>query len=287
MKGNNFDRVAPRQQTNWDARAAANFIGGGAGGGLMLATGVAAMIFGDDLRPLAVLALALVGLGFNAVFFEIGRPSRALNVFKHVSTSWMTREAWIAFALFGCGAAALILNQPIALLGAGLVGLALVYAQGRLLEANKGIPAFRQKSCVQLIVVTGLVEGVGLVSIASLVWPALQVFAYLLAALLVVRVLVWRSYIAALRGSGAPAGALRAFASIEPPFVWVGHAASAVLALASGFETTAWLAAAAGALAAAAGAMFKYTLVCRAAFTQGFVLPKIPTRGGAPGFKKI
>ena len=39
-----LDRVSPRLQTNWDARAAANFICGGAGGGLMLATALAATL---------------------------------------------------------------------------------------------------------------------------------------------------------------------------------------------------------------------------------------------------
>jgi phenylacetyl-CoA:acceptor oxidoreductase 26-kDa subunit len=39
------------------------------------------------------------------------------------------------------------------------------------------------------------------------------------------------------------------------------------------------LAVLAGVLAAAAGGWFKYTLVCRAAFTQGFALPQTPARG--------
>jgi phenylacetyl-CoA:acceptor oxidoreductase subunit 2 len=44
------------------------------------------------------------------------------------------------------------------------------------------------------------------------------------------------------------------------------------------------LAALAGVLAAATGGWFKYTLVCRAAFTQGFALPRTPSRGeGKPG----
>jgi phenylacetyl-CoA:acceptor oxidoreductase subunit 2 len=39
-----------------------------------------------------------------------------------------------------------------------------------------------------------------------------------------------------------------------------------------------------GALAAFGGALFKYTLVCRAAFTQGFALPRTPARGrSTPG----
>ncbi|MBB4197897.1 hypothetical protein CCR94_19070 [Rhodoblastus sphagnicola] len=281
------DRVAPRQQTNWDARAAANFICGGAGGSLMLATGVAATMSDDDLRPLAIVALALVGLGLNAVFFEIGRPSRALNVFRHVSTSWMTREAWIALVLFCVGGAALLLKSAPMLLAAGGIGLGFVFAQGRMLEANKGIAAFRQKTTVALIVSTGLAEGFGLLTVASLHWPALRVFSVALAALLAVRFLVWRAYIGALREGNTPAGALKAFAAIAPLFVWAGHFAPIVLALTASLDDAGWLAAPAGALAAVTGAALKHTLICRAAFTQGFVLPKNPRRGGAPKLTKI
>ncbi len=279
-----LDRVSPRRQTNWDARAAANFICGGAGGGLLLATGLAATLGEEDLRPLVVIALALVGTGLTAVWCEIGRPWRAFNVFRHASTSWMARESLIALVLFACGGAAILLERPAAFVAAGVVGVAYVYAQGRMLQANKGVPAFRQMSCVHMIVVTGLTEGVGLLAVASAHWPTLLTFAYLLAALLVLRYLAWRSYVATLRRVGVPTGALDAFRSIETGFVWAGHAAPAVLALAAGVGDIPLLAALAGALAAAAGAWFKYTLVCRASFTQGFALTRLPTRGGGePG----
>ncbi len=279
-----LDRVSPRRQTNWDARAATNFICGGAGGGLMFATALAATFGDEDMRPLVAVALALVGTGLTAVWFEIGRPWRALNVFRHVSTSWMTRESLIAPVLFACGGAAIVLNRPAAMGAAGLVAVAFVYAQGRMLQANKGIPAFRQMSCVHMIVVTGLTEGVGLVAVASAYRPALLAFAYLLAALLVLRYFAWRSYVGKLRSGGAPIGALDAFGAIETGFVWFGHVLPAVTALAAGVAEFPLLAALAGALAAAAGAWFKYTLVCRASFMQGFALPRMPTRGGGkPG----
>jgi phenylacetyl-CoA:acceptor oxidoreductase 26-kDa subunit len=41
----------------------------------------------------------------------------------------------------------------------------------------------------------------------------------------------------------------------------------------------AWLPLAAGALALAGGWWFKYTLVTRAGFNQGFALPVLPVRG--------
>lgn len=274
-----LDRISPRQQTNWDARAATNFICGGAGGGLLAAIALAS-VHGEDLRPLVVLALASVGIGLTAVWLEIGRPLRALNVYRNAATSWMTREAMLAPFLFASGAAAVLFKWPAALWIAGLLGFAFVYAQARMLHANKGNPAWRHASCVGMIVATGLAEGAGLLCAATLYWPGLASFGFLLAALLAVRFLAWRKYLASLRSKGVPAGTLKALDAIDVPFVWLGHAAPAVLGVAAGSGGPPLLAALAGVLAVAAGGWFKYTLVCRAAFTQGFALPRTPSRGG-------
>ena len=71
-------RIAPWRQANWDARAAANFIGGGSGTGLLIAAAVASAA-GAPYRPLALVALALVAIGLGCVWLEIGRPWRALQ----------------------------------------------------------------------------------------------------------------------------------------------------------------------------------------------------------------
>ena len=277
------DRVPPRRQTSWDARAATNFVCGGAGGGLTAAVALASLP-GDDLRPLVVLALALVATGLTAVWFEIGRPLRALNVFRNAATSWMTREAMIAPLLFVTGAAAVLGEWPAAGWVAGLLGLAYLYAQARMLHANKGIPAWRARGCVAMMVATGLTEGVGLLCVASLYWPGLRPAAVVLAALVAARLLAWRRYLATLRGGGAPAGTLKVFDEIDRRFVWLGHVVPFALCAAVALGAPAPLAALAGALAAAAGGGFKYVLVRRAAFTQGFALPRSPARGGGrPG----
>jgi phenylacetyl-CoA:acceptor oxidoreductase subunit 2 len=272
------DRMPPRQQRNWDARAAANFICGGAGGGLLLATALASVL-GEDLRPLVVLALALVGIGLLAVWLEIGRPWRALNVYLNATTSWMTREAMVAPLLFASGAAAVLFNWPAAFWIAGLLGLVYIYCQARMLHANKGIPAWRHASCVGMVVATGMAEGAGLLCAGALVWPGLGSFGILLAGLLALRLLAWRKYLASLRSTGVPVGTSNVLNALDVRFVWFGHAAPAVLGLAAGLGGLSLLAVLAGVLAAAAGGWFKYTLVCRAAFTQGFALPRTPSRG--------
>jgi phenylacetyl-CoA:acceptor oxidoreductase subunit 2 len=272
------DRMPPRQQRNWDARAAANFICGGAGGGLLFATALASG-HGEDLRPLVAVALALVGIGLLAVWLEIGRPWRALNVYLNATTSWMTREAMMAPLLFASGAVAILSNSPAAFWVAGLLGLVYVYCQARMLQANKGIPAWRHASCVGMIVATGVAEGVGLLCAGALVSPGLAIFGVLLAALLAVRFLAWWKYLACLRTTGVPVGTSRAFDAVDVRFVWLGHAVPAVLGVAAGLAGLPLLAVLAGILAAATGGWFKYTLVCRAAFTQGFALPRTPSRG--------
>ena len=90
----------PWQQTSWDWRAAGNFIGGGAGTGLLVASSVFAASDASALTWLLLCALALVGLGMVCVWFEIGRPLRALHVFFNPHTSWMSREGFAALLLF-------------------------------------------------------------------------------------------------------------------------------------------------------------------------------------------
>ena len=58
-----------RAQTNWDARAALNFMGGGAGSGLLITT----VLIGSPPEWPIVVSLALVGAGLAAVWHELGK----------------------------------------------------------------------------------------------------------------------------------------------------------------------------------------------------------------------
>ncbi|HEX7157226.1 MAG TPA: DmsC/YnfH family molybdoenzyme membrane anchor subunit [Burkholderiaceae bacterium] len=291
MSGAGFrvDRLGPCPQRNWDWRAAANFICGGAGSGLLLWAPFAFPAGGAvQGRAAIALALVLVGFGLTCVWFEIGRPWRALNVFRHAASSWMTREAVVAPLLFASGLLALWNgSEGVALRAAGLLGLAFLYSQARMLAADRGIPAWRHRRCLPMIVSTGLAEGAGLLTVVAASGaedsaghaPA----ALLLAAFALLRIVAWRRYLAALERDGAPAGAIRALRAIDRGVVWLGGALAAALAVAGLAAGLPVVTAAGGVAAAAAGAWLKYTLVCRAAFTQGFALPKLPVRGGAEG----
>ena len=240
---------APQQ--HWDARAAANFMLGGGGSGLM----VAALFVADPRLPV-VLSLLLVATGLTAVWLEIGRKLRAAHVLFNPFTSWMTREAFAALLLFPLGIGSVLV--PGALPFAAAAALAFLYCQARILRAAKGIAAWRAPEVVALVVFTGLAEGAGLALLFS-AERALVVFFVLAVA---GRFLAWRRYRAAVRS-----------AALEPAgrsLAWVGTAAAAALLFVPPL---------AGLAALGAGWRLKFLLVTRAALKQEFSLPHLPVRG--------
>lgn len=277
--------AAPKPQRNWDWRAASNFIAGGAGGALLFF----ASIGGFEPAPtrLAILlALILIGCGLTCVWFEIGRPLRAMNVYRHIATSWMTREAFVALAVFATGGLAWLLLQPLLAWLAGAAGLAFLYSQARILAANKGIPAWRHPRSVPLMVATGLAEGAGfLAGVAFLSGVTVGFWqAAVLLALIAIRALIWHGYLAGLTAEGAPEGALRVLNGIASRLTMFGHVLPgfAVLAALAGMPGRGALMFAAGIMVVASGWFLKYTLVRRAAFTQGLAVVRMPVRGGGP-----
>ena len=277
--------AAPRQQRNWDWRAAANFVCGGAGGGLLL---VAAMAGVEGVARQAALltGLALIGCGLTCVWFEIGRPWRALNVYRHVATSWMTREAIVALAVFGSGLFALYFTAALPLLLAGACGGAFLYSQARILAANKGIPVWRHPASVPLMVATGLAEGAGALLLLAVLADggSAWVLSGLTFALVVLRAWCWRRYLAGIEGAGAPSAALRVLRGFGPRLQWIGHIAPALLALGSvaGLPGASIMAVAAGILVVGSGWALKFSLVRRAAYTQGLAIDHLPARGRGP-----
>jgi phenylacetyl-CoA:acceptor oxidoreductase subunit 2 len=272
----------PWQQKSWDWRAAGNFICGGAGSGLIVFAALADAQ-GTALAALVLAGLALVGVGLFCVSLELGRPLRALNVFRNPWSSWMGREAWTSMLLFPAGLAAAWGVSGLAWVAAALA-LAFLYCQARLLQAAKGIPAWRAPLFVPLLVTTGLAEGGGLF-FASAPWHRTGTL-WLLAgfgALVLFRVLVWLAYRrrlagAAAHGAGAAldrAGRVLQFAGTLAPLALI---AIIVLGVVAGAATH-WAAALAGLAAALAGAYAKLTLVTRAGFNQGFALAHLPVRG--------
>jgi len=275
----------PWQQTQWDWRAAGNFMGGGAGSGLIVFT-AAAGTEGTAAAVLLLVGLALIGLGLACVWAELGRPLRALHVFFNPRSSWMTREAIAATALFPAGlaaAAGAYLGVGAAAWPAALLALAFVYCQSRMLQAARGVTAWREPMSVALLVGTSLAEG------AALFW-LLQpwhrhggtVLALLFGALLVARAMIWFGYRQRLAGQVA-VQARRALDRAGRFLLLAGTMVPLVLLLAYGAAASpAALASLAGLFAAAAGAYLKFTLVTRAGYNRGFAITEVPVRGMRP-----
>ncbi len=269
----------PWQQTSWDWRAAGNFIGGGLGSGLLMV----AAAWGD---PVAIwglwVGLACVGLGLVCVWLEIGRPLRALHVFFNPATSWMSREAFVALLLFPMGLLA-VLGFTWARMPLAVLALAFLYCQSRMLPATRGIPAWRARALTPLMLATGLTEGCGmwmvLASVLSVRFTAaLAVFM----ALVVIRQVFWMRYRKAVEDQLAVRAreALDLSGRTLTVLGTLGAVALAGLSLLLPAGTAASaLTLGAGVAAISAGALFKYSLITRAAYNQGFSLKQIPVRG--------
>lgn len=273
----------PWQQTSWDWRAAGNFIGGGAGSGLIVVTAVSAAQ-GSLATALLLVGMALIGLGLLCVWLEIGRPLRALHVFFNPRTSWMSREAFVAPVLLASAFAAALGYQLLAPVAA-VAALVFVYCQGRILQAARGIPAWRDARMAALIMSCALAEGAGLFWLLAGWSAGTTPLAALFAALVITRALVWLAWRHAIATSAAP----RALAALDLPGRWLLWAGSIVpvllVAIAGSGVPGAWsgtvLMALAGLLVAATGAWFKFALITRGAFNQGFALTHLPVRGVA------
>ena len=278
----------PWQQAHWDWRAAGNFIGGGAGSGLI----VMSLVWpaGAVSRPgLLIAGLALILTGLMCVWLEIGRPLRALNVFRHPQRSWMSREAIVAAALFPCALAALLGWPGFAAVTLALA-LAFLYCQSRMLPAARGIPAWREPMLGWLVLVTGLAEGTALLLCAESLLggpeAAQPMLMMLLTLLLLGRLIVWFQYqkrveprcaAAAWRALDGAGGLLQGVGTVLPIVLLAVVAAGVLPAVLEPLLT-----ALAGLAAWGAGAWLKYCLVTRAGFNQGFALKNLPVRGVRP-----
>jgi phenylacetyl-CoA:acceptor oxidoreductase subunit 1 len=274
--------VEPSLQQHWDWKAASNFICGGAGIGLFTFATLASF-WQSPLAALGWIAMALVATGLGLLLFKIGRPWRSLYVMLQPRRSWMTREAWIAAVFFPLGALALWFASPALMLAAAVLGLSFLFCQAMILQAAKGIPAWRIPAVVPLIMVTGIAEGSGLFLAAAALTraPVAETVAVAAVILAGMRFWTWRFYLAALATEGAPTRMFAVFDAFKPWFFLIGLAVPAAL-IALGFFTPGAMTIAftvAGLGIAFAGSALKLILVTRASFNQGFALKHTPVRG--------
>ncbi|CAA7617001.1 Phenylacetyl-CoA:acceptor oxidoreductase (fragment) [Candidatus Terasakiella magnetica] len=181
--------ITARRQKSWDLRAAANFIGGGTGTGLIVMS-VAAGFFGADTAVSLAVGAGFVMAGLSMVWLEIGKPWRALNVFFHPQTSWMTREGIVAGPLVAAVAGCVLVPLPGLPLAAAILAAGFLFCQARILKASRGIPAWKQPALLPFILVTGWAEGAAMLVLLGEASPL--AFGVGLAAGLA-RAVVWRA----------------------------------------------------------------------------------------------
>jgi len=275
-----------KRQTHWDFRAAMNFTMGGMSTGLVIMATVAHFFAGLSTEALLYLNVAAgagraVGLFF--VFLEIGRKKRFLRVLLRPQTSWMTRETYAVAVFYPALLADLIRPNPALHLVVALVALVFLYCQARILHAAKGIPAWRADLIPTMLIMTGLLEGVGLLGIASglVSWrfeASMTFISFWGALLALLNALIWQRYFAYAKRNGLPPLARAELERITPTLRLIGHLTPLILfAIATAFSEA--LLAIAGASAVAGGVMWKYTVIVRASYQQGFALPRMPRRG--------
>jgi phenylacetyl-CoA:acceptor oxidoreductase subunit 2 len=277
----------------WDVRAVCNFIGGGTGTGLLVFAAVGATAGLPYFLP-TLLGLSFVALGLTMVWFEIGKPWRAFNVFLRPRTSWMSRESIAAVLLFVIGAVALgsawpgprmplAMSSPVVpVLLTAVAALVFLTCQLGMLYAVRGIPAWRERTVMSLVGLSGLAEGLGLYLIVMALWGrVLPLMLFVALGLITARALAWQIYLRALDRSPVPRPTIAAFDRIQKGFLLAGHSLPGLLIVSALLwpDQAAPLAALAGAGITLAGWMLKYVLITRAAHTRGISVPAVPVRG--------
>ena len=282
-------RVEPWHQTPWDWRAGVQFTCGGTGTGLLLMAAIAGISDSVWLLRAGMPALIFVAIGLLFVWLKLGRRWRFLFVFLNPRTSWISREAFFSLPLMGLGILAVLFGLSSVALLAALFGLGFLYAQARMLQEARGIPAWREGLMVPLILVTGLVEGASLLLIATTIFgdviPWLPIILLLLVA---IRFGVWRAYFQKLTTLGAaPLQTTKVLSKINQPIVLIGHGLPILLLVITLFvpNSVPILGTVAAFAALLGGWYMKFNLVARAAFNQGFAIERTPAR--TPGYSGL
>lgn len=274
--------VGPLQQF-WDWRAAMNWIFGGVGTGLAIAAGLAFFLFDfHAVRTLYFASAVLVSIGLFFVFLKIGRQTRFWRAVSRPQTSWMTRELYAAMVFYPAVLASLVAPGPLPFALASASAAAFLLCQAKILHRARGVPAWRAPLIPWMIGASGLLEGWGAFAVASFLLQARasSALAAVGVALALASAILWRTYVATARAQAIPPLSRRKLEAVSPLLHIVGHALPAVLSIAAYFlESGASLLALAGLAAIAGGATWKFTVIVRASYLQGFQLPRVPRRG--------
>lgn len=262
-------------QPFWDWRAAMNWVFGGMSSGYATLIGLGTLggwMTYEAAPGYFMLAAALMAVGLFFVFLKIGRQLRFWRAVSRPQTSWMTRELY-AVAVFYAAVLAMFVGGvrgPTVVAIATLGAVAFLVSQAKILHRARGIPAWRVPLMPAMIVASGIAEGFGLM----LIVPGLPISATVIAgaiALALVNAALWWRYAATARAEGVGPRARDVLDRLTPVLHALGHAAPiALLFIAPAVAGLAFI---------AGGALWKYGVIVRAGYQQGFALAKLPRRG--------
>jgi phenylacetyl-CoA:acceptor oxidoreductase subunit 1 len=275
-------------QTFWDWRAAMNWIFGGMSSGMAVIATVAALagfIPASYVPPLLFTSAVLMAIGLFFVFLKIGRKLRFWRAVSRPQSSWMTREIYVVALFYPAVLANLLWPQPVLFALAGLFALGFLFCQAKILHLARGISAWRVPLIPWMVVATGLFEGLGLLIILLLVLPTSGSVPQFLAvcgiALSIVNAALWGAYRISAARNGIVPLSRRLIDGISPPLHIAGHFVPAIMfILGLIYPPLAGVCFAAASLTAlAGGAFWKFMVIVRGGYQQGFALPMLPQRG--------
>jgi len=281
------------RQKFWDWRAAMNWCFGGLASGFATVGALAYLFVDRDVQELAFAqfgAAILMAFGLFFVWLKIGRKFRAWRAIFRPQTSWMTRELYAAAVFFPATLIGLVLGSSVALLIAALAALLFLVCQAKILHMAKGIPAWRAPLVPAMIFTSGLFEGVGLTAVLLFFFGAARAgggvtlasgLAVAGMALAVLNAALWVRYRQTAKANGIPPLAREAIDGIAVPLHLAGQAVPFILfAIALLATTGPSIYLLVGGMTTVIGGFFwKYGMVVRAGFQQGFALGKMPQRG--------
>ncbi len=231
-----------------------------------------------------------MAIGLFFVFLKIGRKLRFWRAGSRPQTSWMTREIYAVALFYAAVLADLVWPSPINSMLAGVFAFAFLFCQAKILHRARGISAWRAALVPWMIIASGLLEGLGLLTL-MLVWikgfgapaPSLAFAGLALAglALVALNAALWAAYRARAASAGIVPLSRHLIDRISLPLHLAGHALpAAMFVLALVRPEIARVCLGAGGIAAlAGGAYWKFMLIARGGYQQGFSLPMLPQRG--------
>ena len=275
-------------QTLWDWRAAMNWIFGGIGSGFAMIAylaSLAGVVYPDMIPAAHFVASGIMALGLFCVFLKIGRKLRFWRAVSRPQTSWMTRELYVAVLFYPAILANLLWPSAWLSLAGAVLALGFLICQAKILHRARGIPAWRVPLMPWMLLATGLLEGTGLLALL-LAWLKGFGSAGILVpvtglALVAVNAALWAAYRRTAAEEGIVPLARHVIGDNSLTLHLVGHALPALmfaLALIHPVLAQTYLGVA-GVAAIAGGAFWKFTIIVRAGYQQGFVLPAVPQRG--------